>query len=251
MKIIKRIPGYLLLVVLFVFLANTAMAQCVPLGPEECPDPENNGQICPDTMPDGYLNMAYNEEATILVPEEYLPGVYVHHLTLTAIDNLPTGLSWESNAANNEFFAGNYYCFVLSGTPTEADVFYLKIVVDVYIDVNGQAVYFGSVGDSTSLAMIIREDFGVKDPDEHIIIEGSFPNPFSDQTYIHFNSRQGGKIQFEVYSLLGEKIYIQGIDSRPGDNIIPFRGDMLPAGAYCYVLRNKYMTVSRIFIRKD
>jgi hypothetical protein len=202
-------------------------------------------------MPDGYLNIVYSEEATILVPEEFLPGVFVHHLTLTAVDNLPTGLSWESNAANNEFFAGNYYCIVLSGTPTEADVFYLKIVVDVYIDLNGQAVYYGSVTDSTSLSMIIREDFGVKDPGQYITIEGSFPNPFSVQTEIHFYSKQNGIMQFEVYSLLGEKLHVQDVDSHPGKNKIIFKGDMLPAGTYCYVLRNKYTSVSRILIRKD
>lgn len=251
MKTMKEVPGYFLLVVLFAFLANTAMTQCIPLGPDECPDPENNGEICPDTMPDGYLNVVYSEEATILVPEEYLPGVFLHHITLAAIDNLPTGISWESNAVNNEFLAGNYYCIVLAGTPTEVDVFHLKIVVDVYIDLNGQAVYYGQIIDSTSLAMIIREDFGVKDPIDYITIDGSFPNPFSDLTSIRFESKQGGKVQFEVYSLLGEKIHMQDVNSRPGENTIIFRGDMLPAGAYCYVLRNNNFSVSRIFIRKD
>lgn len=247
----KFVNSILLITIIFTFFFSiSARPQCTPMGPEDCPDPENNGQVCPDTMPDGYLNQLYHEEATILVPEQYMSAT-IHHLTLVDVGNLPPGLSWETNALNNEFMAGYYYCMLLEGAPTEAKTFYLKIVIDVYIDILGQAVYFTRITDSTSLAMIIREDFGIDDSPAGISLEGNFPNPFNEWTTIRFDADRQQAGVFEVYSLLGEKQYARDIFIKYGNNAIPFNGSMLAAGSYFYVIRFKGRVYSGIFIRND
>ena len=240
--------NWVIAVIMVVLASLSARSQCTPMGPEDCPDPENNGQVCPDTMPVGYLNQAYQEEATILVPEQYMNAT-IHHLTLIDIGNLPMGIGWESNVLNNEFLAGNYYCMVLEGTPTKADTFYLKIIIDVYLDILGQPVFFARITDSTSLAMIINEDFGVEEGLAEITLEGNFPNPFNNWTTIRFEaSRQEAGI-LEVYSLMGEKLYSEMIMIKNGSNAIPFNGGMLVAGSYFYVIRLKSRIYSGIFIR--
>ncbi|HSG68185.1 MAG TPA: T9SS type A sorting domain-containing protein [Bacteroidales bacterium] len=251
MKTLTTLSRCIVAVFFFILISQAASAQCVPMGPEECPDPENNGQVCPDTMPVGYLNQAYSEEATILAPQEYGTGIVLHHITLADLGNLPPGITWQSNAVGNEFMAGNYYCMILEGTPTVADTFYLKIVIDVYLNIAGMPVFFAQVTDSTSLAMIIREEFGIDEAENKINLEGNFPNPFSDLTNIRFEAIEYGQASFEVYSLLGEKLHEEEIIIRPGENNIVYDGDLLPAGPYFYVIRKGNTLASKIFIRKN
>lgn len=235
--------------IIFSMMTLMASAQCEPMGPDECPDPDNNGEICPDTMPLGYLNQVYSEAATILVPEEDTTGIAIHHLTLIDIDNLPTGLSWVSNAPDNEFMAGEYYCILLEGTPEVVDTFYLKIVIDVYIDWLGQPVLITQMVDSTSLSMVIREEAGVNEIGNNIEIVGNYPNPFSGWTNISFTSKGNIMVSFEVYSLMGEKIHEQKMGVRQGDNNILYSGEGLGPGTYFYVLRNDNSFISRPMIR--
>lgn len=249
MKVNATLLKHLLILFSLVFSALAVNAQCEPMGPEECPDPENNGEICPDTMPVGYLNQAYAEAATILVPEEDSTGVLIHHLTLRAIDNLPSGLSWVSNAANNEFMAGNYYCVLLEGTPLVADTFYLRIVIDVYIDLLGNPVLITQVVDSTSLSMIIREEYGIDDHDNGITGMENYPNPFREKTSIQFSSKEESSGSIEIYSLHGIKIHEQDIMISRGENSIGFDGAGLPAGTYCYLVKSLHSFSRGIMVK--
>jgi len=240
----------LLVLVISVALSLSGHAQCTPMDPEDCPDPENNGQVCPDTMPVGYLNQAYAEEATILVPEQYL-NAQIHNLTIVDISNLPPGISWQSNAPDNRLLAGNYYCMVLEGTPTIADTFYLKIIIDVYLDIIGQPVFFAQIVDSTSLAMIINEDFSIAEQERPLNLLGSFPNPFSDRTNIRFYVPEGGTATFELYNALGRMMHADEVAVHRGENTIPFNGSHLPAGTYFYLIRQEGKYRSASFIRRD
>lgn len=243
----------ILLLPLFIFTIMTAMVfgQCEPMGPEECPDPENNGEICPDTLPVGFLNQAYSEVATILVPDTDTTGVALHHLTLASLDNLPTGLSWVSNAPGDEFLAGNYYCILMDGTPTEADTFFLHIVLDVYIDFFGTPLWVMQVTDSTSLSMIIVDNLGLKDGEPRLELTGNYPNPFSGWTTVRFESDRFEEVTFEVYNLLGEKLYDENLMARPGPNTILYDGEKLSQGTYFYVLRSGSASNSRLMVRID
>ncbi|MEN8224964.1 MAG: T9SS type A sorting domain-containing protein [Bacteroidota bacterium] len=249
MKAKKLFLKILFLNVIVVITATTAFSQCEPMGPDECPDPENNGEICPDTMPPGYLNLIYSEVATILVPEEDTNGILLHHIQLMAIDNLPQGLSWVSNAPNDEFMAGEYYCVLIEGTPGVTDTFYLKIVLDIYIDLMGEPVPAGQVIDSTSLSMIIHEDFGVNDMSGQFEISGNYPNPFTSSTNIYFTAKEYEEIDFEVFSLLGQKVHSGKINTMPGENMIHFSGENLNPGTYFYMIRSENISLSGLMVR--
>jgi hypothetical protein len=251
MKLQHLISYVISFVIIYSISAFSAGAQCTPMDPEQCPDPENNGQICPEIMPEGFQNQLYSEVATILVPMTDPNGIALHHFTLAAVENLPTGLAWVSNAPNNEFMAGNYYCILLEGTPEVADTFYLKIVVDVYIDVGGQAVFITQITDSTSLSMVVKESNNINENDGSIATTGVYPNPFTDQANITFLSREFEEVQLEIYSMMGQLLYTEKIPANAGKNIFPVDLDLPGKGTYCYVIRSTGNIFSGLMLKSD
>ncbi len=250
MKMKNFTLSYVLPAVLSAFLSVNALAQCVPLGPEECPDPENNGEICPDSLAIGFLNQPYSQVATILAPLQDTSGVTLHHLTLVSVDDMPPGMAWVSNAPNNEFMAGNYYCILMDGTPTDTGTFYLKIVVDIYIDFMGFPVLAGSVTDSTSLAIVIVDNTGFKENSgKNLVISCNYPNPFTTWTSIRYLIKETGPVRLELYSLLGERLHEQEMLAAPGENYFHYNGENLKTGIYYYVLRSRSYFASGMMIR--
>lgn len=237
-----------MLVIAILFFAAASFGQCEP---QECPDPENNGEICPDTMPIAFINQLYSEVATIVVPMTDTTGVPLHHFTITALENLPTGLTWESNAPNNEFMAGNDYCILIEGTPTIADTFYLTLVLDIYINLFGQPLYVMTIEDSTSLYMLVADNTGLTENLASVEIQGNYPNPFSGFTTVRYATRQAGELTFEVYSLLGELLHTESVFAGRGENVILYDGSGLSAGTYFYVLRAGSTQTSRLMVRID
>lgn len=237
MKTVKTLTIFLCIA--FSISSLHIFAQCTPLGADECPDPENNGEICPDTLEVGFINQLYSEAITILAPAEDTSGVQLHHLTLVEVGNLPPGMTWESNAPGNEFFPEIYYCVLLEGTPTIADTFPLMIVVDVYVNVFGFPVYAGQIIDSTSVALIIIDNTGIPDgQDETFYIRGNSPNPFTTWTSLRYYAEEPGQVEFALYSIMGEQVDSKSSFARKGENYFHYQGEDLKPGTYFYLLRS-------------
>ncbi len=225
-------------------------AQCTPMSAEECPDPENNGEICPDSLADGFLNQLYSQVATILTPLSDTNNIPIHHLTLQSVDNLPPGLTWESNAPNNEFLAGNYYCILMEGVPTETGVFNLEVVVDVYINVLGFPVYALTITDSTSLAIEILDNTGIAE-NNGLVVAGSYPNPFSSWTSFRIVAADAGEARFELFNLQGQRVYSVDWQLSTGEQYYHFNGGDLPAGTYLYAITTGRNSARGMIIRHD
>jgi hypothetical protein len=228
------------------FLAVTAWSQCEP---QECPDPEGNGEVCPDSLPTGYLNQLYSQVATIVVPEQDTNGVDLHHLELVSVDSLPPGIGWISNDPENFFLADSSYCILMDGTPTDTGTYYLRIVVDIYVSILGFPVFAGQVTDSSSLSVTIIDNTGIEE--DMLTTIGNYPNPFSDWTGIRYEIKQPGEVTFEVYSLLGEKIHELRASARRGSNTILFNGEDLSPGLYIYVIRSGGQRITKRMIRTN
>jgi hypothetical protein len=239
MKIKTITPIYILLLLALAFLPFRALPQCTPLTAAECPDPENNGEICPDTLSPGLLNQPFEVVASILPPATDTLGVIINHIKLDSVTNLPPGLSWQSNAANNDFFPGTYYCVLMQGTPTVADTFYLRIYIGVFADVFGFPVYVGQVVDSTSLAIIIIDNTGITDRQDHkFYISENSPNPFSTWTSIRYYSEEPGTVEFQLYTMMGALVDTRQAMASRGENYFHYLGDKLAPGTYFYLLRS-------------
>jgi hypothetical protein len=247
--------SYIFLCLAVCFMSLKALPQCDPMTQAECPDPENNGEICPDTLPVGFINQAYEVTATILPPaSDTVQGIpiQIHHIVLDSVANLPTGLSWQSNAAGDEFFPGTYYCILMNGTPTVADTFHLKIYITVYILVLGQPFYGGQVIDSTSLSMLIVDDAGIADNrDNSFYIGKSYPNPFRTWTSIEYYSEKPGPVEFELFNLMGEMVDSRTAAALRGENYFHYQGECLPPGTYYYLLRSNGRTAAGKIVRAN
>ena len=196
-----------------------AFSQCTPATPEECPDPEDNGQVCPDSLAIAHVGQLYSQVATIKPPLIYfLPPdsteITLHHVKLMEVGNLPPGLTWQSNTTDSIFNAGEYYCVLMEGTPDSAGEYHLRIVVDVYVVIlpGWPPVNVATITDSTSLTLVVIDDAGINGDDRSsLVARHNFPNPFQNSTRIDFYSEIAGPVDFEVYSILGQKVYLSTI----------------------------------------
>ncbi|MCK9398722.1 MAG: hypothetical protein M0Q51_01855 [Bacteroidales bacterium] len=254
---LKPLTFYLLLLS-FCFAAMTAWSQCEPASPEQCPDPENNGQVCPDSLTVARIGQLYSQVATIKPPAIYLmedsTEIELHHVKLMEVGNLPAGITWQSNTIDSIFTAGEYYCVLMEGAPVLAGDYPLRIVVDVYVVVvpGWPPIKVATVTDSTSLTLVVVDDAGIKgNENTSLFVRQNIPNPFQCNTRIDFHSEIIGTVDFEVYSILGQRVYDQQIIAIRGENSLIFNGQMLPEGPYFYIFRSARYKSTGIMIRKD
>jgi hypothetical protein len=231
----------------FLLFSVGISGQCTPGDETTCPDPEENGEICPDSIPDGAIMQTYSQVITILPPPKIVldsaAGTFIdlHHIELIDVDNLPPGLTWESNAENNVFLVGSYYCARIDGNPTETGVFPLKIIVDVYIPgvLGSPPIKVATATDSTSLSITITETAGVADPESASFnITGCSPNPFRNTFDLTFFTAEPDIFSYELFDLMGKKVLRQNYPAIPGLNKIRFDGSHLANGLYLYSIGN-------------
>lgn len=243
----KRTFILLTLLPVFILFSVQLSGQCTPGNETTCPDPEENGEICPDSLPNGVIIQSYSQVITILPPPKIIldsvAGTFIdlHHIKLIDVDNLPPGLTWESNAENNVFLVGSYYCALIDGTPTEAGVFPLKIIVDVYIPgiFGSPPIKIATATDSTSLSITIYETAGFADQElASFRVTGCSPNPFSNMADLTFFSTEPDVFSFELFDIMGKKVLSQYYQANPGLNKIRIDGSHLLNGLYLYSIDN-------------
>ncbi len=226
----------ILMLFLFGFLFTTMVyGQCTPADSTSCPDPENNGEVCPDSLNVGYLLHQYNQTISILPPPQLDTGgltIPIHHLKLIDVGNLPPGITWVSNTDDSVFMAGNYYCVLFSGTPTDTGSYVLKIIVDVYASFGGSYFYLSRVIDSTSLTMHIEKSSGTNNLADGKGDISFYPNPFSKDFRLKFYSSGHGYAAMKIYTLQGIEVMQKDFYSSTGENIIFIDGSKLPCGNY-------------------
>ncbi|MCD4731237.1 MAG: T9SS type A sorting domain-containing protein [Bacteroidales bacterium] len=251
----KRLTITLVFILVGFLMADGLQAQCTPGDSLSCPDPENNGEVCPDTLPDAIVNQFYQQEFTILAPPAYhdsATGITVdlHHIKILDVGNLPPGITWVSNTVDSVFMVGTYYCVLMEGTPTVTGEYPLEIQVEVYIDFSGNPILADTIIDSTSLAIKVIEESGLIEYGFSSIqrVE-TFPNPFNSTFDILFNLTEPEIITFEIYNLLGKIIHSETIEAHLGENRLKFDGTKLKPGIYFCSLSDSRSTITRRIIK--
>lgn len=242
----------------FFFIGSLSyiQAQCTPGDETTCPDPENNGQICPDTLPQAEINELYSQEFTILAPAEYVLDsasgtvINLHHVQLMNLGNLPPGITYVSNSPDSVFNVGTYYCVLMEGTPTEEGDFPLHITVDVYVPgiFGSPPIYVATLTDSTSLAIQVGDPSSIT---ERSPVDGlTFsPNPFSREIRFQFSHDDPQELIFEVFDLPGNLVHSEKILPQQGLNRFQYDGRTLNPGAYIFRLRDQFGSVSGRIIK--
>ncbi|HRZ76511.1 MAG TPA: T9SS type A sorting domain-containing protein [Bacteroidales bacterium] len=217
--------------------ASALQAQCIP-DSLNCPDLENNGEICPDTFPAAVVNVPYSVEATILPPPQVVYmgfPVPIHHIDLVSVDNLPPGLTYQSNEPSGTFYPGTYYCVLMSGTPTQAGTYPLKIKVDAYVNFLGTPVLAGQQTDSTSLAIVVQGSAGLGEPAQLVSLDGPWPNPFGQGTSFTI-SRMRTTHTLRVSDVSGKVLYQEKLEASSATGNFRFTGQDLAPGLYVYTI---------------
>lgn len=237
--------------------ADYAYSQCEPMTAGECPDPEENGQVCPDSLEVAYLNQFYSQVATIKTPAVYYQPpdsniITIHHVKLKEVGNLPPGLTWQSNSPDSIFMAGEYNCVVMEGQPEAAGIYQLAIKVGVsVIPFPGwPPIEVANITDSTSLSILVVDDSSIKEKTGQYAGQ-NFPNPFADKTIIPYTTNREGEVTFEVYTLSGHCVHTTAFNVKRGENELIYDGMALPAGSYFYLVRDGSGLTSGIMVKTD
>jgi hypothetical protein len=232
---------YFFLLVLPFFIPFNAMAQCIPGDSISCPDPENNGQICPDTITPAYRGIDYTQDITFLAPakiDTQSLSIDVYNITLVDIRGLPEGIAWETNAEDDEFFPEIYYCILFSGnTIVDTGTYPITIVVDIYALILGNPVKVAQIEDSTSLAMRVLELPNAVGEIPGQLSARIWPNPFEGNFSLQVEGYHG-KLELEITNILGERVYRKQISVIQGANTLQIDASFLPEGIYFVGLRN-------------
>jgi len=246
---------FILVLLLFPFFL---IAQCIPGDATSCPDPENNGEICPDTLPNAIFNQLYSQDFTILAPPEFIvdtnAGIVIdlHHIKLIGIDNLPPGLTWISNASDSVFMVGTYYCVLMEGIPEQKGQFPLHIEVDVYVPgiLGSPPIKVATIIDSTSLLINVTDPSGVgQELFSNLTGLEYAPNPFYNQIELKFTHTNSEQVTFEVFNLLGTRLHHKTFRSAPGINHISYDAPDLEPGLYLFSIRDAQHTYTGRIIK--
>ncbi|MBP6812332.1 MAG: T9SS type A sorting domain-containing protein [Saprospiraceae bacterium] len=198
---------------------------------------------------DACIDLAYNQSVTINVPTSYL-NIAVTHVnvaTTGAISNLPIGLTYACDPPNCSFTAASLGCIILYGTPTNANIapqrFDLGITATVFTALGPIPITFpGQVAPGSHYYLRLKPSdclVGNYDRGNQFTLLNNAPNPFGDQTIITAESLVPGDFQFEVFDLLGQRVYTDQVRLEVGRNEFTFEAGNLANGAYFYTLGNR------------
>ncbi len=203
---------------------------------------------------DACIDHPYNQSLTINVPTTLIiqgitAGVVNFSIaTVGGISNLPIGLTYACDPPNCVFPANTIGCIILYGTPSSAntapDTFDFVIRTScittlapfpLAIDLPGPAFpgsYYLTL--KTPECLVGNYDLG----NQFTLLKNA-PNPFGNQTLITAESLVAGDFQFEVFDLLGQRLYLQKLRLETGRNEFTFDAGELANGAYFYSLSNR------------
>lgn len=228
-----------------IYLSFTALisgtllfGQCIP-DPENCEDTGELVQICPKGLPDGQLNVYYEEIFTVIPPGEINFGTitfFIDYIVIDSIIDMPEGISFVANA--EKLYADSAYCIQIFGTPVKTGVDTFAIHITPYFKGNPNPA--PQVVDDTSVVMVVTEASGIdpgKFTDFHLL--PNKPNPFSYNTTLGFFTPFDDRIELQVYNLLGTLVHEEKDGFPPGEYHFEFDGSALAPGTYFYRVSNQ------------
>jgi hypothetical protein len=197
------------------------------------------------------LGLSYNQSVTVFVPAQF-SGFNLDSVAIAptgAISNLPTGVAYVCDPPSCRFRPQTLGCILLTGTVSPAnnqDTADLGISASIYalgfptplttITFPGQVApgshyYLPKLPANHPQCLSSANDLN-----ELIGSVRNLPNPVSYTTVIDIESLTTDDFLFEVYDLLGQRLYYESIRLVEGRNQFTFDAGNLPNGAYLYAL---------------
>jgi len=246
----KRFTGLAATIICASVALMEVTAQCEP-DTVNCQDIGDPGQICPRNLPDGTVDVAYDESITVLAPPTFdYQGtlIDVAYIIVDSVLNLPPGIGYLASA--EKFYPDSAYCIQVSGTPEEEGDYPLSIYVTPFINYLGSIIQGPQILDSTSVVMTVHGTSSI-DPfkvDDFQVLP-IYPNPFSEVARIGFYTPFDDRISLKVYNILGELMHEETQGSPPGEHFFHFDGNELLPGTYFYRITNRSQFYTGKFIK--
>jgi len=240
----KNKERFLILLAILMLAGIRTYGQCTP--DPNCEDNDDiPGQFCPLDLPDGALNVEYDETVTVIPPANFeISGfnVTILYIQIDSVLDLPPGIDFFPN--EDTLYPGTAYCIQLTGTPTQVWEDTLDVYISATADVFGTPTK-AQVVDDTSLMIRINETVGIapKAGSEFRVYQ-NVPNPFSELTRLDYYMPFRGEIELIVYNLQGVQVHYESDLVSPGEHSFGFDGGGLPPGTYIYRVKNHLSSLS-------
>jgi hypothetical protein len=233
-SLFKQRAGLIIILAIAVCSGTKLSAQC-EADTVNCEDIGDPGQICPNDLPSGALNVIYDEVITIIPPGSF-DAYVLAYIVIDSVKNLPPGIDYFPNA--DIFFPDTTYCIQLSGTPTQVGDFTLAIYISPFIDVLGTPTKGPQVVDDSSLVVTIQNTSGIE-PNQmtEFQVFQNFPNPFSEVTRLSYYTPIQERIELSIYNILGVQVHQESNLAAPGKHNFNFDGKELQPGTYLYRIK--------------
>lgn len=246
----KKLVPFILIFCLSLLSGIQVSAQCEP--DTSCIDINKTGKFCPENLPDGIIGEPYETVLTVVPPSEFeLEGVLLNvaYLEIDSVTNFPAGITYTANA--ERFYADTAYCVLISGTPTQAGEFSLKLYATPYIIYPLLGILKGPQAiDNTSVVLTVKNVTGIDLPNtKQFEVFQNVPNPFAQSTRIGFYSPVRDNIDLKIYNILGELIHEESRLVTPGEHFFRFDGRELLPGSYLYLVTSTSSSLTRKLIK--
>jgi hypothetical protein len=246
-----------------VMLSVSAMAQqnpCTPLGTNQ----DSLFGLWPDTtqnLPAADAGVYYETTVQLKTPTTAgeVPSVpiaissyTIDSIALIETVGLPTGMSMACSEADCVYEGDTIGCVDLFGTTSDVGVHDLSFKIDGWatVPIIGTVISLsGTPGvgymfiDGYKLVVNGSSDMHIVKADEFQLLQ-NVPNPFTQNTTIRYNLMNTERVSFEVYSLLGNRVYANTYEGVAGTNEIVFNASELSSGIYYYSLSNGSQTLT-------
>lgn len=239
----------------FLFVASVAIssmnAQCVPN--VSCIPAGATYGICPDSatgMAIGTVGVPYTQVMSMMVPVDAtdfgFTGVPITSIDIVSVDSLAPGLSYVCSPAGCSFPGNSNGCILITGTPST--VWNHQVIVN--------AMGHATIGVSISIPQtnkqyrsIVVAAAGIESLDmTKFDVDQNSPNPFSENTEIHFSSVSASNVDFKVYNVLGDVVFNNQFRSEKGVNTIKVAANSFSPGVYIYSITNGDKTITKRMI---
>ncbi len=197
----------------------------------------------------------------------------INSLKIDSIENLPKGLCWKTNKANNTWNGGQTGCIEVSGTVLGTNApgqYKLRIIATIatsiatlplqdvealaglryYVRVNcsGQACPAVDSATGSTQAFIAyngQSCTGVDEVSQNISSLSIMPNPLTSSATVSFVADKEEKYTARLSNILGTTVYNTEIVANIGENNIKLNRNGYAAGVYFFTIANGKSSITR------
>ncbi len=207
------------------------------------------------------MSVTFNIPDTFSIPS--FPGVALpltsaSIATTGGITGMPVGLSYTCDPPNCSFNANTLGCVLITGTPASSNMignfslaiaitaitpsFPFPLTINYPTDIGAGNFYYIQVR-SAGMCVV-----GTNDIYSDVNSIKNIPNPFGQLTTFKIDAKSGGDFRFEVFDMMGQRVYDDQVVLTSGANEFTFDAGNLPNGSYYYSVGNAQGKASQMMV---